>query len=366
MKDAFDYQLSYSGKVPVRKVLTTPARGSWTPEMPQENPSHLFCFGDNLQGMAHLLPRYKGSVDLIYIDPPFGTGQDFSRPNEAVAYTDPVLDATFLEFIRQRLLFLREFLSPKGSIYLHIDKKAGHYLKILMDEVFGQQNFLNDISRIKCNPKNFRRKAYGNFSDMILFYAKERDQHIWRPQKEALKGEEVKRLFPRLDKKEGPYTTHPLHAPGETKDGDTGKIWKGLKPPPGRHWRYSRKVLDELDKKGMIEWSNSGNPRKKVFARNHKGKKIQDVWEFKDRGLSYVSYPTEKNHRMLQRLILQSSLPESLVMDIFAGSGSFLVQAAKMGRYTLGMDQSPKALSTISDHFTKENLDLAIHRHQPS
>ena len=170
--------------------------------------------------------------------------------------------------------------------------------------------------------------------------------------------EEIKKLFPKKDVKLGAYTTHPLHAPGKTLAGDTGKSWKGLAPPQGRHWRYSREVLDQLDASGLIEWSESGSPRKKVFAKDHKGKKIQDVWEFKAKGLSYVSYPTEKNHEMLARIIAQSSRKNSWVLDAFAGSGSTLLVAEKMGRKWIGIDQSPKSREIILQKLEERKVDF--------
>ncbi|MEM7659403.1 MAG: site-specific DNA-methyltransferase [Bacteroidota bacterium] len=312
--------------------------------------------GDNLPLLHLLLPQFREQVDLIYIDPPFGTGQNFANLDQEVAYQDQLVDHEFLEFLRRRLFVMREWLSPRGSLYLHIDKKIGHYVKLILDEVFGQQNFLNDISRIKCNPKNFSRKAYGNYSDMILFYAKNRDQHIWNKQREPHSEADLKRLFPKTSADGRPYTTHPLHAPGETLHGDTGQAWKGLLPPKGRHWRYSREVLDQLEEAGLIEWSDTGNPRKIVFATDHPGKKIQDVWTFKDKGLSYVSYPTEKNHGLLERIILQSSAPDSWVLDAFAGSGGTLKTAGQLGRRWIGMDQSPQSHAAIRKNLADAGL----------
>lgn len=315
-----------------------------------------FIFGDNLPVLKLLLNNLKNKVDLVYIDPPFGTGQEFSNIDKDLVYSDNLVNHQFLEFLRKRLILLKECLSEKGSIYLHIDKKIGHYVKIIMDEIFGYENFLNDITRIKCNPKNFARNAYGNYSDMILFYAKKKDYNIWNEIKEPLSEKEIEKLFPKIHPKQGRYTTNPLHAPGETLNGDTGREWNGLLPPKGRHWRYNRQELSMLDFQGLIEWSETGNPRKKVFAKNHKGKKLQDVWEFKDRGMSYVSYPTEKNQDMLKRIILNSSNENSLVLDCFAGSGSTLIMADKLKRKWIGIDSSIKSLEIVKKNFKEHNI----------
>ena len=317
-----------------------------------------FFYGDNLPILSLLREQYAGKVDLIYIDPPFGTGQTFANLDQEVAYEDPAPDHHFLEYLRRRLWMMHHLLSERGSLYLHIDKKLGHYVKLIADEVFGAENFINDLTRIKCNPKNFARKAFGNYSDMILFYAKNRDQQIWHDIREPLSEKDIEALFPKHDPEAGAYTTHPLHAPGETANGDTGKSWKGLDPPQGRHWRYTRKVLDELDENGMIEWSSKGNPRKKYFAKDHPGKKVQDVWEYKDKGLSYVNYPTEKNHDLLRRIILHSSEPDSLVLDAFAGSGGTLLMAAELGRRWIGMDASPQSLAVIESQLQQHKLSF--------
>jgi adenine-specific DNA-methyltransferase len=240
-------------------------------------------------------------------------------------------------------VLLREILAENGSIYIHIDWKMGHYVKVLLDEIFGQERFINDITRIKCNPKNFTRKAYSNLKDMILFYSKT-NRYIWNDSREEMIEEDIQRLFPKIDEEGRGYTTTPLHAPGETRNGPTGQPWKGLKPPKGRHWRCSPDELTKLDEQGLIEWSSTGNPRKKIYADAvmARGKKRQDIWEFKDP--SYPSYPTEKNLEMLKVIVEASSNPNDLVLDCFAGSGTTLVAAEELGRRWIGIDNSPYAI----------------------
>lgn len=294
--------------------------------------------GDNIYILKQLLKHYKNKIDLIYIDPPFGTNQDFILYDGKTGYSDKITNTEFLEFLRVRLILLRELLSPQGSIYVHIDKKMSHYVKIIMDEIFGEKNYINEITRIKCNPKNFARKAYGNYTDTIFYYAKEKDNQIWNDITVPLTYYEIEKLFPKIDSKGRRYTTHPLHAPGETKNGPTGEMWQGMYPPEGRHWRYTPDVLDKLLKNNLIEWSSAGNPRKIVYAKDHKGKKPQDIWEYKDKGKKYSTYPTEKNSDMLEFIIKNSSNEDSIVLDCFAGSFSTLVQAAKLGRKFIGID----------------------------
>ncbi|MBC8487835.1 MAG: helix-turn-helix domain-containing protein [Bacteroidetes bacterium] len=357
LKKSRNCLLGYEGRVDENEILNYRVNGAFQEnEINHQLRYNKFISGDNFSVLKHLLPNIQEKVDLIYIDPPFGTGQDYVNINNDLAYNDTLVNHEFLEFMRKRLMLLRKCLSDQGSIYLHIDKKLGHYVKIIMDEVFGYNNFINDITRIKCNPKNFARNAYGNYSDMILFYVKNRDLNIFNDIKEPLSEEEVNNFFPKVHSRLGKYTTNPLHAPGITIDGDTGQEWNGLKPPKGRHWRYSREELTRLDMEGLIEWSETGNPRKMVFAKDHKGKKVQDVWEFKDKGLSYVNYPTQKNHDLLKRIILNSSNEGSLVLDCFAGSGGTLLVANRLRRQWIGIDNSLKSLEAIKENFSKAKV----------
>ncbi len=325
-------------------------------------------YGNNLIILKTLLYKFnlKNKIDLIYIDPPFATQTNFtigenrvstisSSNDDSIAYKDNLIGSEYIEFIRERLILLRELMSEKASIYLHIDYKIGHYVKIIMDEIFGEKNFRNDITRIKCNPKNFSRKAYGNIKDLILFYSKSKEA-TWNEPKEKLSEDDITRLFKKIDKDGRRYTTIPLHAPGETKNGATNNEFCGLKPPKGRHWRSDPKVLDELNKKGLIEWSDNGVPRKKIYADEKDGKKLQDLWEFKDS--QYPSYPTEKNLDMLKTIILASSNPGDLVMDCFCGSGTTLIAAQQLGRNWIGIDQSEHAIKVTQKRISLLSGDL--------
>lgn len=322
--------------------------------------------GDNLVAMQALLDDYRGAVDLIYIDPPFATNGRFrigddranavsSSAADAVAYADTLVGAEYLEFLRARLIFLRELLAEHGSIYLHIDYKIGHYVKILMDEIFGASNFRSDIARIKCNPKNFRRKAYGNIKDLILFYSKS-DKHIWNDPKQPFSDADKRRLFGKTDADGRQYATIPLHAPGETANGVTGGAWRGVAPPKGRHWRTDPKTLDAWDAQGLIEWSANGVPRKKIFADERRGKRMQDIWEFKDP--QYPAYPTQKSLELLKHIIGASSNEGGLALDCFCGSGTTLLAAQSLNRRWIGIDNSPAAIKATQKRLASQYCDM--------
>ncbi|MCC7429743.1 site-specific DNA-methyltransferase [bacterium] len=294
-------------------------------------------------------------MDLVYIDPPFATNNTFTITdgrastisnslNGTVAYTDTLKGFDFIEFIRERLILLKMLLSDKGSIYLHTDYKIGHYVKIIMDEIFGIENFRNDITRVKCNPKNFARKGYGNIKDLILFYSKS-DNLIWNEPKTAYTEADKIKLFPKTEKNGRRYTTIPLHAPGETQNGKTSQAFKGILPPTGRHWRSEVSVLEQWDKEGLVEWSDNGNPRKKIYFDQQEGKRVQDIWEFKDP--QYPVYPTEKNSDLADLIVKTSSNENSIVLDCFAGSGTTLKLAQLNGRQWIGIDKSDRAINSI-------------------
>lgn len=343
--------ISYENKQTEKVIISSNSRAKLK-VISGEGAKNKLIHADNLSALKTLLDNYAGKVDLIYIDPPFATNGHFkisddrantisSSNGDAIAYSDTLVGADFLEFLRERLIFLRELLSEQGSIYLHIDYKIGHYVKLIMDEVFGRDKFRNDITRIKCNPKNFSRKAYGNIKDLILFYSKS-ENPVWNEPRMPFTEADEDRLFKKIDKDGRRYTTIPLHAPGETTNGNTGKEWKGIKPPKGRHWRSEPALLEEWDKQGLIEWSANGVPRKKIFLDEKEGKKMQDIWEFKDP--QYPKYPTEKSLDLLKFIVEASSNEGDLVLDCFCGSGTTLIAAQELGRNWIGIDQSDQAI----------------------
>lgn len=318
----------------------------------------LLLLGDNIRGMSELLDAHRGTIDLIYVDPPFNSNANYHYSEERtahvsiqlsspIAYRDRFGFTEYLGFIRKRAILMRELLSERGSLYFHIDVKIGHYVKIVLDEVFGRENFVNEITRIKSNPKNFARKAYGNQKDVIYFYAKSNGQNIFNDVREKFGPEVLAKRFPKTDTFGRRYTTVPCHAPGETRNGPTGMRWRDMNPPPGRHWRCPPEELEKLDSVGLIEWSRNGVPRIMRYADESEGCKIQDVWtNFKDP--QHPIYPTEKNMEMLELIVRQSSDQNSLIMDCFCGSGAFLAAGVRHGRRVIGIDNSEIAIGVAS------------------
>ncbi len=334
--------------------------------------NNLLINSNNIEGLNYLLneQNLKGKIDLVYIDPPFATGTDFTitdgrattisnSKNGNIAYSDKLIGTDFIDFLKERLLLIKELLSERGSIYLHIDYKIGHYVKVMMDEVFGIENFRNDITRVKCNPKNFKRIGYGNIKDLILFYSKSKNP-IWNEPKEKYSEKDIEKLFKKKDKQGRKYTTVPIHAPGETKNGESNQKFKGMLPPKGRHWRTNVETLNKWDEEGLIEWSANGNPRKIIFVDEKEGKRVQDIWEYKDP--QYPSYPTEKNSEILDLIIKTSSNLNSIVLDCFCGSGTTLKSAHKLGRKWIGIDNSKLAIEITEKKLLEIKEDLFIEK----
>jgi adenine-specific DNA-methyltransferase len=329
--------------------------------------NNILIHSDNRFALNHLLTNgFKGKIDLVYIDPPYATGGNFTitdgrattisnSKNGKIAYTDTLQGTAFIDFLRERLILIRELMSAQGSIYLHIDYKIGHYVKIMMDEVFGIENFRNDITRIKCNPKNFDRVGYGNVKDLILFYSKTSNP-IWNEPRKPYSEMDLEKLFPKKDKQGRRYTTVPIHAPGETENGKSNQPFHGMLPPAGRHWRTNVETLEQWDLDGFIEWSSNGNPRKIIYADEREGMRVQDIWEFKDP--QYPDYPTEKNADMLDLIVKTSSNESSIVLDCFCGSGTTLKAAQLNNRKWIGIDQSELAIEVTKEKINKIQGDL--------
>ena len=189
--------LTYADKADEGKILETdPATLSrvWSAKPCASNSLY---FGDNLPVLAALLKQkeLRGKVKLIYIDPPYATNSVFQSRTQNDAYQDLLTGASYVEFLRKRLVLLRELLAEEGSIYVHLDDKMAHYIKVAMDEVFGVQNFRNWITRRKCSHKNYTKKTYGNISDYILFYTKS-DAYTWNRPIEEWTPERAKKRIP--------------------------------------------------------------------------------------------------------------------------------------------------------------------------
>lgn len=307
---------------------------------------------DNLDVLNLLVndKNVSGKVTLIYIDPPYNTGGAFETRDFKLAYDDRFGIQEYLSFMRKRLELMHTLLSDEGSIYVHLDSNMVFHVKVMMDEIFGMQNFKGMITRKKCKSKNFTRRTYGNISDYILFYSKT-ENPVWNRPYEEWSDEKILKEYPYIEEETGRrYKKVPVHAPG-TRNGATGSEWRGMMPPEGKHWQFTPDKLEEMDRNGEIYWSANGNPRRKVYLERSSGIPVQDIWldflDVNNQNTLITGYPTEKNIDMLKRIIETSSRPGDLVLDCFAGSGTTLVAAEELGRNWIGVDIGDEAIATI-------------------
>jgi len=300
-------------------------------------PDNSFVLTDNFVGLHTLLNSGK-KVDLFYLDPPYGTGMDFHSRSLEHAYNDSMGSATYIEFMRRRLILMRECMADDASIYIHIGYQMLAHLKVVMDEVFGEKNFRNLIARRKCSSKNFTTKQYSNLNDYVLFYTKS-NTYKWNQPGIAPDKAWIDKEYTKVDDFGRRYKLVPVHAPG-TRNGETGKEWKGKMPPKGKHWQYKPSKLDEFDRQGDIHWSKTGNPRYWM-----------DYRDAHHQSIKITGYPTEKNFEMLKMIVGASSDEGDLVVDPFNGSGTTIHAAKELNRRYIGMDASFTAAKATIERF---------------
>lgn len=365
-----DYSISYPNKIPERKILAkTPSASLHKKNIIGNNPVNMLIEGDNLPILKTLIldSRFRGKVQLIYIDPPYSTQRiftgksiwyqdDITIDHNSHAYEDKLSGSEYLEFLRHRLILLRELLSDDGTIYLHLDDKKAFAVKVIMDEIFGESNFRNWITRRKCSSKNYTKNQFGNISDYIMCYSGS-NKPIWNQPFREWNETHAKKEFPRIEEKTGRrFKLVPIYAHG-VRNGTTGQPWRGMMPPKGKHWVTSPENLEKLHEEGKIYWSPNGNPRKKVYLDESPGLLYTDIWmNFRDahnQNISITGYPTEKNLEMLKMIIQASSNKGDLVLDCFSGSGTTLEAAYSLNRRWIGIDSSELAIEIATTRLEK-------------
>lgn len=378
--------LTWVGKRPLSRVVALPAQHVETFDptgslaRKPENPDiwsgwpdgypkgGLFFHGDNKEALAHLLANgFRGKIDLIYIDPPFDSGADYVRKvalrgakgtakidgegyalGEQIQYTDIWANDSYLQFMYERLMLLKEALSPRGSMYLHADAHRCHHLRILMDEVFGAERFRNQISW-KRTSAHGGASRYGSVTDYLLFYAG--DGPTWNEQFQEITQEHKERHY-RYEDERGLFALGELTAPGTTS-GPSGQPWRGFDVRSlGRHWAHVPEELDRLNEEERIYWpeKEGGWPRLKRYWDDHKGRPCTDFWDDIDpinmMAVEREDYPTQKPEALIERVIIASSNPGDLILDCFMGSGTTAAVAQRLGRRWIGCDINKGAIQT--------------------
>lgn len=318
-----DYKLVYKGKARKENIISqTPAapfqkiRSFNSDNVFDDDWQNMLIFGDNLMALKTIyedqrgpnIYKTKNHIKLIYIDPPFATKQDFMKDREK-AYRDKIIGAQFIEFLRKRLVLMREILADNGAIYVHLDWKKGHYIKAIIDEVFGEHNFVNEIiwpyDTAGKGGSNFHRKH-----DMLLFYTKQKDLF-------QINTKEVS-----IQRKIG--TAHLKHG----FDENGREYYEDFSPrKSGKLYRW---YLDE----GVLPsdvWSDIGYLNPSASER------------------VLIKYPTQKPENLIERCIKSGSKKNSddIILDAFAGSGTTLAVSEKLNRRWIGMDCGKLSIYTI-------------------
>ena len=315
-------------------------------------------WGDNLLAMQALLAQgYEGKINLIYIDPPFwsqeqynfqtavqiGNADSFERgPSfiERLAYKDTWAGGidSYLDMLYPRLQLMKRLLTEDGCIYIHLDWHAGHYVKVVTDEVFGQENFRNEIhcKRVRKNVQEYETTKRLNVAlDILLFYTKSDSHRVTQPRSEESIGERW----------------HAFDAP----DLRTGMDYElfGVKPPPGRHWMWEKQRAEEAISQGVLrKHPRTGRPEYKVITENPI---MSTLWDDIPAYSFQYGFATEKNERLLNRILQMSTKEDDIIADFFSGSGTTLAAAEKSGRRWIGCDLSKVAIQVSRTRLVQQD-----------
>ena len=343
-------------------------------------------FGDNLEILRGMDDE---AVDLVYLDPPFnsnatynvlfreGSGEESAAQIEAfddtwhwsieseVAYREVVTDGpemlgnllaamrsflgqndmmAYLTMMAQRMIELHRILKPAGSIYLHCDPTASHYLKLLMDAVFGAENFRNEIIW-KRTSGHSDAKRFGQVHDVILFYARS-DRATWNGAFQPYDPEYIERYYRYQDEDGRRWMSGDLSASG-LQGGGYEYDWKGVT----RVWRVPKRTMERLDAEGRVFYTRNGIARMKRYLDESQGLRSQDNWTdiqaLRSWHTERLGYPTQKPEALLERIILASSNPGDVVLDPFCGCGTAVAVAERLGRRWIGIDITHLAISLM-------------------
>lgn len=360
--------------------------------MPTDN---VLYYGDNLDVMRRYLK--DESVDLCYLDPPFNSKQDYNAffdeqdgtraaaqikafddtwrwdKGSAAAYQEiveqggnvsQVMQAfrqflgtndmlAYISMMAPRLVEIRRVLKPTGSVYLHCDPTASHYLKMLMDAVFGPRSFINEISWRRSGRRSSISRIYRRAHDVILFYGKS-DSYFFNICPEE-KDETLSKKYTLKDDK-GVHRLVPLMVSG-LRNGVTGKKWRGFDPntrgKAGMHWITTHDKLDAYDAQGLVAWpkKDGGVPQLKYYWEQNKGIPLSDFWDdiavINSMADESLRYPTQKPLALLDRIVDASCPVGGLVFDPFCGCGTAMDAAQEAGRCWIGIDITPIAINAI-------------------
>lgn len=359
---------------------------------------------DNLEMLGSVA---DDSVGLIYLDPPFNSGRSYDlvgrtrrgqRAGRTAVFSDNfawseeasrtlkglpsavpagVADVVkalvhalgrrdmgaYLVMMAPRLVEMRRVLADHGSLYLHCDGAASHYLRVVLDAIFGPGNFRNEIIWKRTHAHSSSRR-FGPVHDTILFYTKT-SSYRWNQGYADYPAAYIQRYYTHEDER-GRYQLITCTAPGDREGTRAHYEWRGQLPPPGRHWAWKREQMEAFEREGRLAHSANGIPRLKRYTDDAPGVQLQDIWTDINRLDAHsderVGFETQKPLVLLERIISASSDPGDIVLDPFAGSGTTLVMAERLRRGWIGADTSTLAgsmvLARVRQEVDAERIDL--------
>jgi DNA methylase len=386
-----EYELVYGGKereeeiiadtmaVPLQAVRTFGKNGNgW---------HNMLIFGDNLQVMRTILDAKErgelrnadgsSGVRLVYIDPPFATKKEFQGSQEQRAYQDKIAGSQFIEFIRKRLVLLRKLMHDEGIIIVHLDIRKGHYLKVILDEVFGESNCRNEVIWKRTGARSGSH-SFNHIHDSLFVYSAS-SEWTWNVQHTPYSDQYVDDFFTGEDSVGGKFRATILTAPG-IRTGSSGKPWKGIDPTAkGRHWaipgyirpKLSPKsadnvqaALDELEAMNRILWPDKegGTPSFKQYLDEMEGVELQSIWTdirpVSAKATEQAYYPTQKPESLLERLIVAFTKKGDIVLDCFAESGTACAVSEKLARRWIAIDCGKFSIYTVQKRLLRLQRDI--------
>ena len=327
----------------------------------------IYC-GDNLEQLKKLP---DACVDLIYIDPPFNSNRNYEvfwgETKEKRSFEDRHENTkAYIDYMRPRCEQMARVLKKTGSFYYHCDWHASHYVKVMLDGLFGENNFQNEIVWKRTSAHSSSNR-YGPVHDVIFFYAGS-DSYTWNQQYQPYDETYLETFFEQADPDGRRWKRMDLTGDG-VRNGESGEKWRGIDvTAKGRHWAVPRDIcaqlgikdesqlkrLEALDAAGFIHWpkKEDGMPRLKQYADKMPGVPLQTVWTdirpIHNLSQERLGYPTQKPLLLLERIINSSSNENDVVLDAFCGCGTALVAAQKLKRQWIGIDISPTACRVMA------------------
>jgi len=355
------------------------------------NPDNMLIRGECISACAFLKDK-NIKVDLVCIDPPFASGADYVkkvylRKNpkiaKAIAKAEEELDLEelrafeekmygdiwnkedYLNWMYENLTAIKSVMSETASIYVHLDWHIGHYVKVLMDEVFGEDNFRNEIIWQKLKAAKGQASSFGNVHDMIFYYSKSNEDYIHNKQYVPHSEVRIKQHYNNYDETgEKNYSLDSFTQTGQGVDRNFGE-YGILEPPTGKHWIWSQKRIDEGMKNGLIVFTSKGKPRVKRYLEDSNGIAIGDIWTdinpINSQAEEDADYATQKPGALLQRIIEASSNAGMIVADFFGGSGVTAKAANDLGRKFIHCDVGINSIQTTRDRLVAAGAEFDIY-----